>query len=277
MMKKTVISVLLLFVLAFPSLSFAGLDLDQEVLVIPDTHDVKPYVWNVARNPRGYELVMDSGAQADSMDKRFSFEIRKDAAENIQEIHVFITDSDLHFYQHIEPLFSDGRYRFSLGIPGTDTYRFEIVFRTDRGWVNLKKDIRLKGSGKIPDDPERDKGYSAKVKLIPKKVYTEHVATFLFDLTYEGAPIRDIEKVDGTDMQLASWDEDLKEFIYATPKQNLGGPEVAVSAVFMRPGKRAVFAEFKHNGKTRKVELVIDVQAEPRRDENAIEQIRPSE
>lgn len=263
--------------LVIPVSAYAELDLEQEVLIIPDTHNEKPYIWNVARNPRGYELIMEFGDQTATTDRRFSFEVRKDPAEKILEMHVFLTDSDLHFFRHIRPLHTDGRYNFSLGVSKTDTFRFEIVFKTDRGWVNLKKDLRLKGGGKEPDDSERDKGYSAKVKLIPKKVYAEHVVTFLFDLAYNGAPIRDIEKVDGFDMQLASWDEDLKEFIYATPRQNLGGPEVAVSTVFMRPGKWAVFAEFRHEGVVRKVEVVVNVLQEPRENQGAIENLKPSD
>jgi len=48
---------LMLFVPVSPS--FGQLDLEQEVLIIPDTHDAKPYIWDVMRNPRGFHLVMD--------------------------------------------------------------------------------------------------------------------------------------------------------------------------------------------------------------------------
>lgn len=275
-MNRIALCLSLLF-LAFPSLSAAELDLDQEVLIVPDTHDAKPYIWNVARNPRGYELVMNEATQRDTADRRFSFEIRQDSPKDIQEVHVFVTDRDLHFFRHIRPLLSGGKYGFPLEVTGTDTYRFEVVFRTGDGWISLKKDVRIQGRGKTPDEQDPDRGYGVKVKLIPRTVYAEHVVTFLFGLTYDGAPISDIEKVDGTDMRLASWDEDLKEFVYAASRQNLGGPEVAVSAVFMRPGKRAVFAEFSHQGRTRKIDFVIDVLAEPTMDRNAIENIRPAD
>ena len=97
------------------------------------------------------------------------------------------------------------------------------------------------------------------------------MVTILYEIMYKGAPLKGLEKIDGFDMQVASWDEDLKEFIFATPKQNLGGPEVAVSIVFMRPGKHAVFGEFKHKGVIRKVELVVGVQEEPKEDGGSIQ------
>lgn len=275
-MNKGVLCVLLL-VFAFPALSVAELDLDKDVLIIPDTHNAKPYIWDVARNPKGYELVMDEAIQSGTDERQFSFEISQYSVRSILEMHVFVTDSDLHFFRHISPLLSGGKYRFSLEVPRTDTYRFEIVFRTEAGWINLKKDLKVSGGGKAPDDQDVDKGYSADVKLIPRKVYAEHVVTFLFRLIHDGVPINDIEKVDGTDMRLASWDEDLKEFIYVTSKQNPGGPEVAVSAVFMRPGKRAVFADFRHQGKARKVEFVIDLLAEPPQSKDGIESLRPAD
>ncbi len=78
-------------------------------------------------------------------------------------------------------------------------------------------------------------------------------------------------------MQVASWDEDLKEFIFATPKQNLGGHEVAVSLVFMRPGRHAVFAEFKHKGVIRKIDFVLNVFEEPREDSGLLFQLKPAD
>lgn len=260
-MRHGFVAAIALSLLVPASISGAELDLDQELLVIPDTHNEKPYIWNVARNPKGYELAMEYSDQASPA--RFSFEVRKDTAEKIREVHVFITDSDIHLFRHIRPVEGDGRYQFPFEVPANGSYRFEIVLKTEKGWANLRKDVRLKGVGKQTDDPERDRGYSVNLKLIPRKVYAEHVVTFLFDIAYNGQPIRDIEKVDGTDMRFASWDEDLKEFLYVTSKQNLGGPEVAISTVFMRPGKRAVFAEFRHRGETRSIEMVVDVLMEP--------------
>jgi hypothetical protein len=258
----------------------ADLDLDKEVLVIPDTHNEKPYIWNVMRNPRGYELVMEYGGPASGLNDKFSFEVKRESSIKIGEMHVFITDEDLHTFVHILPVNnSEGKYLFNFDAPATGKYRFEVVFRTDTGWVNLRQDIRLKkASGKAePASKPGDEDYGVKIKLYPKKIYADHVGTFLYEISYKGKPLKDIEKMDGSDIQVAAWDEDLKEFIYMTPKQNLGGPEVAVSIVFMRPGKHAVFAEFKHNGTIRRVDFVINVYREPSQDKGALPYLGPSE
>jgi len=255
---------ILVLLLVVPIRSFAELDLEQEVLIIPDTHNEKSYIWKVAVSPRGYELIIENDKLVAGTEARFSYDIKRDPAVSIKEMHVFITDSALEFYRHLRPTRIGDKYVFAFKPLRPETYRFEIVFKTDTGWVNLRKDFKIKGGTANPEERKKDEGYSAKVKLIPRKAYAEHVVTFLFELAYKGVPLKDLEKMDGADMQLASWDEDLKEFIYITPKQNLGGPEVALSAVFMRPGRRAVFAEFKHKGEVRPVEMVVDVLMEPK-------------
>ncbi len=277
---KTKIFLLLPLLLSIPvSPSFAELDLDQEVLIIPDTHNEKPYIWHVLKSPKDFELVMDYPGATAGKDTAYTFGINRKQGEDISDMHVFITDDDLHAYKHVRPETAGENYKFTYNAPWAGKYRFEIVFKTPKGWVNLRKDIRIKGERRKEDSEgkELDEGYGIKVKLIPKKIYSEHAGTVLYEISYQGKPLKELEKIDGIDMQAAAWDEDLKEFIYAIPRQNLGGPEVAVSFVFMRPGKHAIFAEFKHNGKLRKIDMVVDVLEELRVDPNSIENIKPSE
>lgn len=276
---KPVISLLFLTLFAWTSPSFGQLDLEQEVLVIPDTHDQKKYIWDVTKDPGDFELSMErkEGVGAGS---EISFSIGPRMPGTAADMHVFVTDEDLHVYEHIRPdEVADGRYLFRFDVPVSGTYRFEIVFRTKKGWVNLGKELKMNADGEKKEKTSKpgDEEYVVKLKLVPKKAYVEHVTTFLYEIAYKGEPLRGLEKMDGLDMQLAAWDEDLKEFIYAVPRQNLGGPEVAVSLVFMRPGKHAVFAEFRHGGAVRRVESVLMVYEEPRYDPYAIENLRPSD
>ncbi|MFI5294307.1 MAG: hypothetical protein ACHQ0Y_04710 [Thermodesulfovibrionales bacterium] len=271
---------IIFIVLGVAATAGADLDLDKEVLVIPDTHNEKPYIWNVVRNPRGYELVMEYGGPATGLNDQFSFEVKRESSAKMDDMQVFITDEDLHTFAHVRPVISGaGKYSFNFAAPDAGKYRFEMVFRTDASWVNLRQDIRLKkAAGKVePALKPGDEDYDVKVKLYPKKIYADHVGTFLYEISYKGKPLKDIEKIDGSDMQVAAWDEDLKEFIHMTPKQNLGGPDVAVSVVFTRPGKHAVFAEFRHNGITRRVDFVVNVYREPSQDKGSLPYLGPSE
>ncbi len=271
---------IIFIVLGLTATAGADLDLDKEVLIIPDTHNEKPYIWHVVRNPGGYELVMEYGGPTAGLNDQFSFEVKRESSVKIDDMNVFITDEDLHTFAHVRPVTNGaGKYLFNFAAPATGKYRFEVVFRTDTGWVNLRKDIRLqKADGRAePASKPGDENYDVKVKLYPKKIYADHVGTFLYEISYKGKPLKDIEKMDGADIQVAAWDEDLKEFIYMTPKQNLGGPDVAVSIVFMRPGKHAVFAEFKHNGTIRRVDFVVNVYREPSQDKGALPYLGPAE
>lgn len=277
-MKTKLLLLLLLSLLLAVAPSHAQLDLEKEVLIIPDTHNEKPYIWKVLRNPKDYELNLQYDDTAAGKETTFSMDIRSKGMSKIDDLHVFISDEDLHIYRHMRPVISgDGKYLFNFKAPQEGKYRFEVVFKAQEGWVNIGKDVKIKGDKKIsePEAKAGDENYSVKVKLIPKRIYSEHVVTIVYEIMYKGAPLKGIEKIDGFDMQVAAWDENMKEFIYATPRQNLGGPEVAVSMVFMRPGKHAVFGEFKHNGIIRKVDLVVDVWEEPKEDDGSIQNIKP--
>jgi len=278
-MKKILLIILLLSASAFPSLSRADLDLEQEILVIPDTHNEKPYIWNVRLDPGGYELTMENKS-LQSGTARFLFDIKGAPSSGTGEMHVLITDEDLHTFVHIRPVkTSEGRYSFNFDPSSSGRYRFEIVFKTADGWINLRKNIKLQKSEAKPEKTGKqgDEDYEVKVKLYPRKLYSKHVSTFLYQIGYKGKPLKDIEKIDGADMQVAAWDEDLKEFIFMTPQQNLGGPEVGVSMVFMRPGRHAVFAEFKHNGIVRRIDFVVNVNDEIDPKRTSLPYLGPSE
>src|SRR3972149_2708630 len=98
--------VLLLLVIV-PVSSYAQLDLDQEVLIIPDTHNEKPYVWNVSRNPKDYELSLEYDEAKEKNDIEVKFSIVTESELRADDLHVFVTDGDLHFYRHIRPVKKD--------------------------------------------------------------------------------------------------------------------------------------------------------------------------
>ena len=278
-MKTKLLPLLFLSLLLSATPSSAQLDLEKEVLIIPDTHNEKPYIWKVLRNPKDYEFTLQYDDTAAGTETIFSLDIRSKGISKIADLHVFIADKDLHIYRHMRPVISgDGKYIFNFKAPQSGRYRFEVVFKAQEGWINLSKDVKIKGDKKSsePEAKAGDENYNVKVKLIPKRIYSEHVMTIVYEIMYKGAPLKGLENIDGFDMQVAAWDEDLKEFIYATPRQNLGGPEVAVSIVFMRPGKHAVFGEFKHNGIIRKIDLVVDVREEPKEDDGSLFNLKPA-
>jgi len=264
---KICLLILLPLLLMSPS-SYAQSDAKKEKLIIPDTHNEKPYIWKVKRNPKDYEFALQYEKAAAGTETVFNLAIRSKPQAKIEGLHVFIADEDLHIYRHLRPAMSgDGnKYTFAFKPPQAGKYRIEAVFKTQDGWINFSRDIKIKGDKKVSESETiaGDEDYSVSVRLIPKKVYSEHVVTILYEIKYKGTLLKELEKMDGFDMQVAVWDEDMEEFIFATPGQNLGGPEVAVSIVPMTAGKHAVFAEFKHKGIIRKIELIVNVYEEPK-------------
>ncbi len=201
-MKGLFFITILFSLLVSASFSWAEIDLDKEVLIIPDTHDVNPYVWNVTREPRGYKVSLTKDDQG-----QFSIELKKESSTNIGNPHVFITDEDLHNFVHLQPVSKgEGRYSFNFKAPKTGKYRFEIVFKTDSKWADIRKELTLNSEEGQKEPPVKpgDEDYGVKIKLYPKKLYAEHVSTFLYEISYKGNPLVGLEKMDGADMQLAT-------------------------------------------------------------------------
>jgi hypothetical protein len=245
-----------------PNTGRAQLDFEQEVIVIPEMHEVEPYIWRTSMNPWAYRLSLqyDKRAVAGN-DIDFTFQIRSKTGESLSDMHVFITDKRLTTYRHVRPVLSDGQYRMTYNPPWAGKYRFEIVFRAADEWIRLSKNVKIKGSNKekMPDERLTDAGYSVKIIPIPEQIYADHVTTFIYEFRYNGEPLTGIEKLNGVDMQAAVWDETRRFFMYATPKQNPGRSDAAISMVFTSPREYTIFAEFKHNGKIQRIRHVIDV------------------
>ena len=246
---KRIILLLSALIIIIPSLLYAQLDLEQEVLIIPDTHDAEPYKWKKAWFTWGYDVRLEHGTLIAGNDSEFIFSIK--AKTVIHDVHIFITDKDLNVFKHLRPENENDKYKFIFNAPSQGKYRFEFVFKTDRDvWINLNKNISIKEGVTKEILSEQHKDYSVNVKLFPEKVYAEHVVTLIYEVSHNGVPVKYPDKIDGADILTASWDKVRKDFIFMASRQNLDG-QIAVSLVFMRPGKHRVFVEFKHNGAVR--------------------------
>lgn len=263
--RSVVAVVFFILSVIIPSLLFAQLDLEQEVISIPDTHAAQQYMWKAIINPSGYNLSTQFGKPAAGENAEFSFAILPPEGESFDKksVHIFITDTDLQEYEHIRPEGTgSGKYHFTFHPPRAGRYRVEIIFRTEYGWADMIGDFRAKGGKTKEDKTEKSGEYSVQVQMIPEKAFSGHVVTFVYEIKRNGEPVSNLEKVDGFDLQVASWDRRLNEFIYATPRQNTGGPKAAVSMVFRNTGMHRVFAEFRHNGTVQGFIHTVEVEEE---------------
>ncbi|MEW6601687.1 MAG: hypothetical protein AB1499_12020 [Nitrospirota bacterium] len=260
-MRKLIILLLSALFLMISSLSHAQLDLEQEVLIIPDTHDAEPYKWKTKWFTWGYDVRLEHGPLIAGSDAEFTFSIKAKTA--VHDMNVFITDEGLNVFKHLHPESDNGIYKFIFNAPSLGKYRFEFVFNNDKGeWIDLSENVSIKEGAETEVLPEKYKDYSVNVKLVPDKVYADHVVTLIYEISHKGVPVTYPDRMDGADILTASWDESRKEFIYSRSRQNVNG-QIAASIVFVRPGRHRVFAEFSHNGVVKVFETDIDVLKEP--------------
>ena len=144
-MKKTFFLFVTVMFLFIPVPAFCELDLEQAVLVIPDTHNEKPYIWHVAKNPRGYKLILSENRGKAGEEQTYSFRIVSPSGNRPDIVHVFITDDDLHTYAHRKAEKTEDEYHVTYRPPRPGKYRIEVVFENPKMWVNLRTDVKITG------------------------------------------------------------------------------------------------------------------------------------
>lgn len=262
----------------------AFLDFDQEVLHIPATHESKKYTWQVRENPQGFNAIFEMNGTVDENTPGHPGHLVKLAFppdETVEEVHMFIVDKKFKFFTHILPdKKKDNVYAFDPEITRKGKYRIETILKMKNDWVRLNQNINFAPKTIKTENTEKEsQGYTIKVKKIPGKVYADHVVTFVFEITLDGKPMTGLEKTGGSEIHLAAWGTSFfkrfGEFTYATSAQNLGGPEAAVSMVFMDNGLHKVFAQFKHRAEIHTVETEVSVYFEPVQGEKKISDMTP--
>ncbi len=262
------VPMVLLFV---SSPAFGFLDLEQEVLHIPDTHETNNYVRSLRHNPEGYDATINGKAAGGAVEITLGLVLPP--GERADDLRIFVTDRKADRFYPAEPVSAgEAGYRFTMSPPRAGSYRFEVLFRTPEGWVRLSRNVKLPAaSGGGPEASDPDAGYQVYAKTFPRRVYADHVATFLYEVFYEGTPVTDLEPVGGHDLVVAAWDLGwwgaLDTFVFGESRQNLGGPEAAASLVFDEPGRYAVFAQFRHRGRVRVIESTVTVHLEQKPEE----------
>lgn len=232
-------------------------DLTAETIELPDTHaDKSEYIWKVKRNPDGYGFELES-EKGEKNSGKYALQTAVPDGVDIDSMILFFADTDLDRAGVLFPEKTADRY--VVDIPALDgEYKFELVMQTSEGVVNLSEEKSFEASGALPPVNTQ-----SMLELEPKKLYAEHIASFIFHLKAGGKPVYDLEKMQGHDMLLIAWNKsfffNMSQFLFATPKKSIGGPDVAVSTVFKNPGVFVVFGFFKHNGKIDCIRKEVDM------------------
>lgn len=278
---KIIASGLLMFIyLLLPAASHAGFDIEQEVLTIPDYHDIAAYEWKVERNPKGFGFTFAPSQSPEGTNHELDISIPAD--RKIEEMHVFMTNKALDIFEQFIPQPGQrNKYKFTYAFPEAGSYYFEVALRTGKGWVNLSKKVEIEKAAFRAKNVKslEDQGYEIKIKHIPSSaVWTQHVTTLVFEIFLNGKPVHNLESIQGSDMHLFAWKtfwfKKVGHFEYATSRQNLGGPEVGVSLVFKKTGRYKIFAQFKHLNTIHTIQMELDVGHEPQKGDDDFQVFR---
>lgn len=189
-----------------------------------------------------------------------------------RRLHLFVISRTLDVFQHVHPeLQADGRFVLDLEVPRPDVYTLvadaypaggtpQMLLAT---WITPdyrgsvfpdSSDVALDGSPKVVG--------ALQVSLDSAVPRAGNAGTLTFHLAdaRTGAPVSDLEPYLGAPGHLVIASADLSAVMHSHPEDAVStGPAVTFEAVFPRPGRYKMWAQFQRVGSVVTAPFVVDV------------------
>ena len=243
--------------------AWAGLDFDQEVITIPNTHDFEAYLWEAMEDPSGLT------ASIQGQDDGHTYTVRFTGGPSVSSLEAYITDPEVREFYHENAIpVGRGIFAFSFSPATTGKKLVELVGKTDTGTVvHLRKTLKVEQTLKTMNSDQP--AYTVTEKHFPEEVYADHVVTFVFSVKKGNNPVFDLgdgkgEVVHGAGWRRGGFLQAPGDFVPAFASGGGTGPEIAVSMVFRESGNHRIFMEFNHQGAIYRYETELLVLREPK-------------
>jgi hypothetical protein len=192
-------------------------------------------------------------------------------------MHMIIVGKDLIYFTHIHPSFdaNSGEFSITNNFPEADNYKIWVDFKPKGGiqslvTFNLDKmigashePIPLTGNNQSSTKKTNEK-YQVRLKT-PIDISANTAVDIAFEVSdVKGNPITDLEPLMGAGGHAVIISSDRNEFLHVHPTQEVssdwkGGPEVAFSTSFPKPGIYKAWGQFQHNKRTVTADFILNV------------------
>ncbi len=213
---------------------------------------------------------------------RLRFRLRGNAGQSVVDfrvvheapLHLFIVNRDLSWFAHEHPsLQPDGSFVIDQAFPadgGGEYVLFADLAPGDDRMQVFRLPLRVEGASppaiQLRDDAELVKTFGAHTAALittPHQLRARTEAQLTFHLEHKARPVDDLGLFLGAVGHSIIISEDTQQFIHAHAAQLTAarptGPEVSFHAVFPRPGRYKVWAQFNHRGELVTVDFVVRV------------------
>jgi len=192
-------------------------------------------------------------------------------------MHMIIVGEDLSYFAHIHPTIDADTGIFSItnNFPEADNYKIWVDLKPKGGIQSLVKFNLDKMTGAPHKPIPLTGGIQSPTKKIDEKYQVglkapiEIAANTAVDIAFEvsdseGNPITDLEPLMGAGGHAVIISSDRNEFLHVHPTQEVsldwkGGPEVAFSTSFPKPGIYKAWGQFQHNRRTITADFILNV------------------
>jgi len=187
-------------------------------------------------------------------------------------LHLFIVSRQLDVFQHVHPeLQPDGSFVLDVEVPRPDAYTLIADFYPAGGtpqmlqstWVtpDYRGSPFPDPSAVAPDDTPKSDG-TIRVRLDSETLSAGSERTLTFSVTdaRTGVPVNDLQPYLGAPAHLLILSTDLADVVHSHPSDiESTGPSVVFEAIFPRPGRYKMWAQFKRDDRIVTTPFVVDV------------------
>ena len=199
-------------------------------------------------------------------------------------LHLIIVSPDLSFFDHVHPVLrKDGSLELTYTFPHTGEFLLfaDITPRGERSQV-FRLPVNVPGSpGESSPAPQplvptpamgkpldADPSITAELIPQPRTLAAGIHAQLLFRLSRNGQPVTDLEPYLRAMGHCVGILQDTQTYMHCHPEQlytptadTRGGPAVAFHAMFPKPGRYKIWAQFQRGGKVLVADFVVDVRS----------------
>ncbi len=183
-------------------------------------------------------------------------------------LHVFIVREDLATYAHEHPdTKPDGTWSMAYTFPTPGKYRVYSDFRSKAHGANVTvSEVVVPGEAPPPVPLEADKAPKVVGDLLvrlgatPKPFKAGAATTLTYVISDKAGDVTDLEPYLGAMGHLFVLGQDLVTMAHSHPEGMGKGPAVTFMAIFPKPGKYKLWAQFQRAGKIVTTFDVIEVQ-----------------
>ena len=248
--------------------AFAGRASGIEVTTTPDAMSHSAQTSDATANglsdrASGYQFRLRAGTVRAGEPARLDLTLERsggpftelDEAHGEPPLHLILVRRDLAGYVHVHPRLNGDRFTASVTLPTAGIWRAYADFEVDGEKIVLGRDLFVPGGF----TPQRLSPPRATAVVDGYDIRLRRGADLTFEISRAGRPVRAVQPYLGAGGHLVAIREGDLAYLHVHPRQSSRPGTVTFETDLDKPGRYALFLQFKHRGSVHTVPFTLVV------------------